>query len=274
MKGKGLSIILFFIIVLGCTPDDQDTVKNIIEGKNIGASYSMNLLTIFVEDNVAGDNLIRVNPIRFDASEYEVEAYKIIVTKETKIILDETGEEISFTDSNLASKRVNSVEVKVEEDFTREVSHNRHNYITFDRGFLPIYRAKEIRILPNPVENFLYFMTTFIPYPHEDGYAVFLAGDPNSEEVQFFDFYQANQALNTFQTSSRRISLINSNQYMIHSNDLGRGATLQYLIDEFELPEEYSAQHLYFVFNHGGLVTHTTDWEEVLQYFQAKYIYN
>lgn len=249
-------LLICLIVIVGCSSPDEG--ESIISGKNLGTEMH-NFLTVFVHDNVAGDDL-RIGNVNLsnmvDADDYEVEAYNIRLTNETKIIDHYTEEEFYYesVDLNVDYERYQwlyygfgqRVEVKLEEEYSPVISSNR-DYILFNRRLLPIYTAKEITFYPLPLEEFI---LNFAPV-QENSYQILLV-----DEVRGPGFWTEFEAY--------------EQELYMNSNLRGK-VELEFLSFHFfeELPIEGDPIDIpiFYLIDNDGIVLKTEDWQDVLDYF-------
>ncbi|MFA9559215.1 hypothetical protein ACERII_18045 [Evansella sp. AB-rgal1] len=275
MKKMTIMLLVATSLLIGCNPFVDDGYD--IEGKNIGMSQMMNLITVFVEDNINGTDLEQTHFDRFYTDNfsvpdgtYEVEAYHVYITKDTKVIDDETGEELDvyLTSHDIIfnnrteylrsfySGSGRAISVKVEEKFEPQVQTDRSNYILYDRNFLPIYTAEEIRVYPLTFDDFLFSnsyrgVDSLVIAIEEMEYEVYSNEYHDLQDQYWYELHQ-----------------IQGN----NNSDYYTGVYLN-TIEEFELfnpPAEYKQYPIYIIFEESQLVTHKHDWKEVLEYFENK----
>ncbi|MBU9710552.1 hypothetical protein [Evansella tamaricis] len=262
MKLKLWSIFIISLLVQsGCSSNNE----HIIHGRSLGVFHSQPLFSVFVEDNIGGGSLqnISYGNNDFDVRDYEVEAYNIEITENTKFILDETGEELAFDLNDLSlfysDARLRStmewlssapISVKIEGDFTQTVSKNRRDYITYSRELLPIYQASEVRLYPLSVDEFIY--SNLSRYGHQSIVVVF-DDYTNTGEEMWEDHDRLWTEINEVTGWEQSINL-----YILE---------LSYF-QMFNVPESFTDYPVYYIFDENGIILDTDNWEDVLLLYQ------
>ncbi|MDG5786275.1 hypothetical protein QA612_02150 [Evansella sp. AB-P1] len=255
-----VSLVYFFLI--GCETTNEDEYD--FNGRSLGISHMENLVTVFVEDNFMGTEIGPFDQQSFNRDTYEVEAYRVLLTEDTRIILDETEEEIDMIireDEALELTRYNDnivslftgngreISIKVEEPFSNETSSNRNDYILYDHQLLPIYTAEEVRIYPLQFQDFLYRFRHF-----GNQYTLIGIFESGSSDEQQFNMYY--------------------NDYLKEINDSGSGIQPIHFFtfdsgyfETFNPPEEYIHYPLFLILSDSS-VEHFYEWEKAIKFLE------
>ncbi|MBU9719985.1 MULTISPECIES: hypothetical protein [Bacillaceae] len=264
MQQKTILIILsLFFILVGCNQEDEPSV---IEGFSLGAFSFLNTMTIFVEDSHVGNDMEKLYSLdrgtRMDTTDYTVEAYNLMLENDTKIIIEDTGQELEFSalfdeeisihDSMplrlLLWSDIIPISVTVKEDFTKQVSTDRPGYITYSRELLPIYTAEEIKIPRLSQEHFHLHFTA----RHYEYNVIIVYSDEVMTEEEMWRLYdeywmEIDEVSNmTYNTTLDLIERDFLDLYNVHSLD----ANIEY--------------PYFFLFDQEGMLLETTDWDEVI----------
>ncbi|MDG5786276.1 hypothetical protein QA612_02155 [Evansella sp. AB-P1] len=260
-------LILFFLSIVflgGCQAPDEEEFD--FSGRSLGLNYELNMLTIFIEDNVYGDEFQYYTHDDFSIEEYEVEAYRAFITEETKFILEETGEElklpsreeiymgVTYFDEHLLSLFQGTgrqVDVKVEEDFSPKKLTNRSDYIVFDHHFIPIYTAKEIVLSSLNFEDFLsqFFLNS---RNGQNDYFVTIITEPGSDEEREFHAYYNRYAQDL--------------QLPYHSPNIYHHMIDSLYFESFHPPEEYRYYPIILVVHDSEVIHHSDNWDETVEF--------
>ncbi|MFA9559214.1 hypothetical protein ACERII_18040 [Evansella sp. AB-rgal1] len=264
MKKTLVLLLCLLFLIVSCNSQERDDYD--FEGITLGVHDLFNVLTVFVEDNLGGNEVILQGWDPSSFKDYEVEAYQVFLTKDTKIINEGSGEELQMVSrheffsghsetvaSTLLFHPYRKVAVKVEETFSSSVSSNRSNYIMYDRSFLPIYRAKEVRLFPLTFNDFVLTNTVHI---QPDEISITAVYDPSTDNMNnyYFDYDK----------------LWNS---LISSQDPSAYVTFQTwevpYFEQYHPPSEYQQYPIFFILNEDGLLYDTHDWDDAAEYVES-----
>ncbi|WP_156897319.1 hypothetical protein [Alkalicoccus chagannorensis] len=129
-----------------------------IDGVSLGTAGEGRPLVVFVEDDLHGETVDARQDSAGDWSDYEVEAYQVVIDEETRVVTA-SGEELAFADSGLERYMEQEVLVRTSEPFEREVRSDRDGYIMRDQSLLPAVRAEELVVEELGMEHFHAFVT-------------------------------------------------------------------------------------------------------------------
>lgn len=265
-------LILVTLILLGCSKENENDAYE-IEGLSITSYYGWDLLTIFVEDNYGGYELMQdyyydYNS-KIDFDHYWVEAYRVKITEDTKIIDETSGKELKFKFTNgffemmednielygLFYSMGRSVAVKVEEKFEKKILDNRKGYILNHHEFLPLYTAKEIRILPLTYQDFLYNFSYFNKYA-----LIVVLDNYNNDENSFHEKYDKYW---------EELQFINNELYRNNPEWFISFTALEKdYFNKYPVPVEKDEYPFFLIFNEENELTVLDDWESVIDYFE------
>ncbi|MBM7097763.1 hypothetical protein JSY36_18665 [Bacillus sp. H-16] len=145
----GIFGLLFFLTACGAVGETDGQAD--MEGTLMG-SVGANTFLLFVEDNITGTVFEYSDELVGDS--YEAEIYKIVMDQDTKLIYEETGEELSaelskmgFNTIGILASSAERIKINVRGDFEPEVTTGRDQNILLYPAFIPIHEADEI-ILP------------------------------------------------------------------------------------------------------------------------------
>ncbi|MBU9719986.1 MULTISPECIES: hypothetical protein [Bacillaceae] len=264
-KKSILAILSLFFILIGCNLEDEDE-RSVIEGYSLGTlPTDESKLTIFVEDSFVGNTIEKLYSvdmeIHMNITDYSVEAYNVTLEHNTKIIIEDTGQQLtinSLFDEEISNHDILALQlliwsdiipvtVNVKEDFTKQVSTDRPGYITHSRELLPVYTAKEIKIPPLSKEHFsLHFIDKLNDY-----HVVIVYSDDVIPEKEIWGMYE---------DYWDDIGEVSNMTYNTHLSLLE-----QDFLDIYNLPLDSNTDYPYFfLLDHEGILLETTDWDEVI----------
>ncbi|SDO12141.1 hypothetical protein [Alkalicoccus daliensis] len=258
------------LLTSGCIDENSEEDETGFAGRYAG--YLNDELVIFVEDNLGGKRVVPTAQAEFNREDYSVEGYRVSVTEETSFIYAETEEETSMASSNLRALFGYPLEVEIGEDFSAEVQENQADYFQTNPEILPLYEAEEIRLLPLEMEDFTHFVSTFYLSANgmtseDEGYLVILTNGSNEITEEF----QRNQeiyddALDKYRSEDVHISTGNNESFTWRLGE--ESLSLQEIMEEFNLPEEYMENAVYLVFSTEEFLTVEEEWQGVINYFE------
>ncbi|RNA67164.1 hypothetical protein EBO34_18455 [Alteribacter keqinensis] len=142
----GLIGWLFFLTACGAVEKTEGQAD--MEGTLLG-SMGANTFLLFVEDNISGTVLEFSDELVGDS--YEAEIYRIFLDQDTKLIYEETGEELSaelsgmgFNTISFLASSTERIKINVRGDFEPEVTTGRDQNVLLYPAFIPIHEADEI----------------------------------------------------------------------------------------------------------------------------------
>ncbi|WP_147804523.1 hypothetical protein [Alkalicoccus halolimnae] len=259
MKIILLAAAVVIFLLPGCGGQEAETLEKEydISGKNLGSLSQENVITVFVEDSEGGEEIKMIDVNGLDRRTYEVEAYQLLLTERTRVISNEGEKEVNLGDSGLEMNTTASIQVKTEEEFTREISSRRDNYILYDRDFLPVYHAEEIRVEPLDMDHFHHFVLSTLPPGYGSGYLILFVADRGSEEAKkFMKREEMSDEIKNYKESDRRIWVT------------------FFPAEEMELfgqSEEFTEYPYYLIYNDEQFLAKEQQWEQVLEYFRSTY---
>jgi hypothetical protein len=245
-------VILLFFLLAGCGDGSEEYDMS---GRSIGAEETENLFTVFIEDNLGGNELTSVRNSTFDAEAYEVEAYNVLVSEDTVIKVKETGEETAFRESGLGINVGQWVEVKVEGDFTPEKQDDRDGYIMRDRSFLPVYEAEEVLVAELEFENLHHYVVNNLLSSFGEANLVLIVAEEGSEAWNDFRAQREHY--------HQELSAYGSGRKWIGVQEFPASS-----YESFNPPQEYDTYPVYLIYSGLGLVEMETEWEGVVEYFR------
>jgi hypothetical protein len=251
------AVVLF--LLAGCGGKEADNLEKEYDfsGKNLGSLSQENVITVFVEDSEGGEEVKMINVNELDRRTYEVEAYQLMLTERTRIISKEGEKEIIQEASGLEMNTAVSLQVKTEEEFTREISSRRDNYILYDRDFLPVYHAEEIRVEALEMDHFHHYVLNTLPPGYGSGYLILFVAERDSDEARkFMKRDEMFDELNNYKESDRRIWVT-----FFPAEEMKL----------FEQSEEFTEYPYYLIYNDEQFLAKEQQWEQVLDYFRSTY---
>ncbi|MCD8510241.1 MAG: hypothetical protein LRY73_10450 [Bacillus sp. (in: Bacteria)] len=251
-----LSIFLVILTVLGCSEEEEGVYE--LDGRLSGYGYyNFNtdvMLNIFVEDNLFGSYLKYSywEPVPED---YELEAYRLIITEETTVYLGDTDETINllYTDGShypmflSPGRKITAV---LSEPLEKRVS-NSNEYALFHQVLLPIYYVEELRVYELTEREFL---RLYSPYKRNE--YLLLAVFEEENEESWDSYMEIEEALFEF----RRSPTFNMQSWYQSG---GYGSLQSETFDFTEYPT-------YLILSERGLEKQTAEVEEVLAFFEEK----
>ena len=270
MRKLFLLLMIMSFLFSGCNEknDEYD-----FEGISFFSSMGWELLTIFVEDNYGGYEIIRDQLVNqdFDLEHYWVEAYGIHITENTKLIMATTGEEFTFTypDNYVDMYNENRhffellypgrrVAVKVEEKFEKTILENRNGYILSNNELFPIYTPKEIKILPLTFNDFLLLNSA-----PADGFMVIGIFEELDDEDGIDEFEQK-----YWDELYRLDDLIFQKT---HQHHLGMMTMDKEMFLEYPVPVESTNYPLFLILDSEDNIIEMNNLDDVIQFFEEYY---
>lgn len=251
-----LSIFVIVLTALGCSEEEEAVYE--LNGRLAGYGYyhfnTDVMLNVFVEDNLFGSFLKYSywDPVPDD---YELEAYRLIITEETNVYLGDTDETINllYTDEGhypmflSPGRKITAV---LSEPLERRVSNSKE-YALFHQVLLPIYFVDELRVYELTEKEFL---RLYSPYRRNDYLllAIFDADNQQSWDL----FMELDEAISKFKMNSK---FTMQNWYQ----SVEYGSLVAESFDFVEFPT-------YIILSEGGLEKQTADKKEVLAFFEEK----
>lgn len=259
MKTK-ISVILLMSILLLTGCNDGEGKEYDVKGINLGGSHFPGGFTLFVEDNINGQEIdyTGFQYDNFNKDSYELEAYHLLINKDTKVIADRTGEEIAFEDEEyndfsfhsypwLWVTVLNDMSVNTVEEFEPQVLTDRE-YILWDWALLPAYTAEEIRIYPVTFDNYL----SKTVYRGENMIHILQVVDRITDENQFWN--ENEEMYKKLDRFSRENFYVNYS-YLIHDD-----------WEIFNEPLETDEFPIYYITDETGIIETATDKEKVFEF--------
>ncbi|MDQ0258036.1 hypothetical protein J2S74_005499 [Evansella vedderi] len=246
-----MSILLS--ILIGCSTDNGDEVYQ-LEGRFAGYGFYSNptelMLNVFVEDNIFGSSMkfSYWEPVPQD---YEMEAYRLIITEETEVYLGDSDEKIELLPIDYSRPPILSHGNKIVATLTtplERISSNRKEYALYNHALFPIYKAEEVRIYNLSKREFI---TMYSPY-RENEYILISVFEEDSE-----------QAWDTFMELEQKLFHERTHEINIQSwfQAADSPAFPEVTLDMEEYP-------YFLLLSDKGLVKETTDSEEIFLFFE------
>ncbi|MDG5786274.1 hypothetical protein QA612_02145 [Evansella sp. AB-P1] len=258
MKKIMLLLFAFTIFLVGCNDETEDEDTYDFTGINLGNFYmeDSDFLTIFVEDTLGGNELKSDYYYDYDIQDYDVEAYRVLLTKDTVFLMEETGAELDLHD--MADEMwfhigvTQRIDVKTVEKFEQIISVDRDEYITFEQRLLPMYTAEKIRIPPFTYEDFI---SMVLPFNNEFLTILMIVEDYMDYDWDLYDEYQ--QKLDQYSTrdSPLYLSSIANDEYT------------SYYLKPLNI-EEYPT---FLVIDESGELLRSTAWDDVSSYLEENF---
>lgn len=242
---------VFLITLISCSNNDPEDYQ--LEGRFSNFSFYFHetqlMLNVFVEDNLFGSSF-KYTYSEQVPEDYELEAYKVIITEETDVFKGDTEEKIDLFPRDVHTinhlSPGNKIKATLDEPLERVVT-NRPYYATYNDALLPIYTATEIRVYEQTKQDYIHMNS-----PYDPNEFVFMGIYEDNNNDYWDEFLEAEQKL--YRASNR--------QYHFHLWLLAQEhnhITIS-LFDVNEFPT-------YILLGQDGLVVQTTDLEEVLAIF-------
>ncbi|MBU9710200.1 hypothetical protein [Evansella tamaricis] len=253
------ALVLFTVLVLvinGCSPSSEEEGGYDIEGRIMYFSPLDNsqMVSVFVKDNLFGTTLKSYISNTEVPTNYEVEAYKIIIDENTEIISSDTGEPIDLTSDFLYYSGLGQrISIKVDGDFESK-SYSRKEYIGYFDILLPIYKAEKIEVSPLTRNDYVHFFSPDSP----NRYQLSIIFEHDTQE-NWELYYKLDEEISelTRRTDNFDSYVLIDFWHRVMDYD-------SYALDVFEL-QEYPT---FLLLGHQGTIIQTTEWEKVIEKIQ------
>ncbi|WP_026690843.1 hypothetical protein [Alteribacter aurantiacus] len=250
---KVIKILTLLIVLSACASSEEETAVD-IEGALVSSEGS-GVMVLFVEDNVNGTGFVYPDTTS-DVKSYEVEAYRVVVDRETKLIYEETGEELAadisqmpYSPLHFFTSYTDRIAVNVREGFEKEVSIGREKSVFQDSSFLPIYHADEIVFKKRELDDIIKRHSPS-DYQVDDSHKVLMVLSFWDEVYSYKKMFDTSP-LTPYQTEG---------QFIAHS---------QHYNDEVGLYDHFIDQFpMHYVIDEDGLVFETGEMDEVIAYLE------